>query len=303
MAIQRALVLSGGSIKGAFQAGALSSLLRRYEPDLVIGTSVGSLNGGFIVSRNGMGQSWAEAGESLVAFWRRRIRRLRDIGRRRMWWSVGLALALKRFDGLYDMTRLYDLVREEIGAQDIRASVCDFYACAVNIASGLARYAGKQDQDLLEYVIASTAIPILMPIKMVEGLPYWDGGIREVAPLKKAIDLGVSEIVCVACEPEASPPSDLTQATGPIRPLVDRLMQLVVNETLNNDIDFVRDVNRYLDACRSPSGLLATRRPIALTVVRPNADLNISLEHFDSADIERLIRTGIGAAESVSLPG
>jgi len=51
MAIQRALVLSGGSIKGAFQAGAIGHVLTKFEPDLIVGTSVGSLNGGFLADR------------------------------------------------------------------------------------------------------------------------------------------------------------------------------------------------------------------------------------------------------------
>lgn len=49
----RALVLSGGSIKGAFQAGAIAGLLDAgFRPDIVTGISVGALNGGFLVSRS-----------------------------------------------------------------------------------------------------------------------------------------------------------------------------------------------------------------------------------------------------------
>ena len=42
---KRALVLSGGGIFGAWQAGAWSVLARQFQPDLIVGTSVGSLNG------------------------------------------------------------------------------------------------------------------------------------------------------------------------------------------------------------------------------------------------------------------
>ncbi|HNK70256.1 MAG TPA: patatin-like phospholipase family protein, partial [Flavobacteriales bacterium] len=41
-----AFVLSGGGNRGALQAGALLALLERgIRPDLIVGTSVGALNG------------------------------------------------------------------------------------------------------------------------------------------------------------------------------------------------------------------------------------------------------------------
>src|SRR5262245_16227928 len=40
-----ALVLSGGGMFGAYQAGAWSALSEFFKPDIVVGASVGSLNG------------------------------------------------------------------------------------------------------------------------------------------------------------------------------------------------------------------------------------------------------------------
>ena len=43
-----AFVLSGGGSRGAMQAGALRALVEGgYTPDLVCGTSIGAINGGF----------------------------------------------------------------------------------------------------------------------------------------------------------------------------------------------------------------------------------------------------------------
>src|SRR5690349_8666389 len=41
----RALVLSGGGLFGAWQAGAWRALAPRFQPDLIVGCSVGALNG------------------------------------------------------------------------------------------------------------------------------------------------------------------------------------------------------------------------------------------------------------------
>ena len=47
-----AFVLSGGASLGAVQAGMLRALYERgVGPDLIVGTSVGALNGAFIASR------------------------------------------------------------------------------------------------------------------------------------------------------------------------------------------------------------------------------------------------------------
>src|ERR1044071_451574 len=48
--LMRALVLSGGGLFGAWQAGAWSVLADRIRPDLIVGASVGSLNGYVIAS-------------------------------------------------------------------------------------------------------------------------------------------------------------------------------------------------------------------------------------------------------------
>src|ERR1035441_622902 len=40
-----ALVLSAGGMFGAYHAGAWNVLSRRFQPDLVVGTSAGALNG------------------------------------------------------------------------------------------------------------------------------------------------------------------------------------------------------------------------------------------------------------------
>src|SRR5258708_31686230 len=58
-----ALILSGGGMFGAWQAGAWSTLAATFRPDLVVGASVGALNGYAIAA------GWTP--EELFAFWRR----------------------------------------------------------------------------------------------------------------------------------------------------------------------------------------------------------------------------------------
>lgn len=53
--MKNALVLGGGGIKGAFQAGVLSVILadKDYAPAGIFGSSTGALNGAFLADRAG----------------------------------------------------------------------------------------------------------------------------------------------------------------------------------------------------------------------------------------------------------
>src|SRR5262249_21164076 len=56
-----ALVLSGGGMFGAYQAGAWKALSRAVRPDIVVGASVGALNGWLIaggVSAEELERQW-----------------------------------------------------------------------------------------------------------------------------------------------------------------------------------------------------------------------------------------------------
>ena len=46
--LKTALVFSGGGSKGAFEVGVAKVLLKKIIPDVIIGTSIGSINGALI---------------------------------------------------------------------------------------------------------------------------------------------------------------------------------------------------------------------------------------------------------------
>jgi predicted acylesterase/phospholipase RssA len=54
-------------------------------------------------------------------------------------------------------------------------------------------YASNDDPSIFDYVIASSSLPFLMPAVCIGGdqkKMFLDGGLREVAPLREAIDDG-----------------------------------------------------------------------------------------------------------------
>ncbi len=165
-----------------------------------------------------------------------------------------------------------------------------YNACAVNIACGVVVYPDPSVMGILDYIIASTAIPLIMPITVIGGQPFWDGGIREVAPLKKAIDDGATKIICIACDPLKT---GSARISGNIMELGNRLMEIVVNELVNDDIKVFERVNQMAGT----PGPDKNHRKVNLTVIRPTQPLDIDLESFTEADISEALEAGHAAAK------
>ncbi len=307
----RALVLSGGSIKGAFQAGAVDYLLRAgYRPDIITGISVGSLNGGYLVSRatraaraSGGAVDWPAVGAELVRFWRERITGPDVLLQRRGVFDLALRLVGKNWGGLVSMDRLYALVRSELSADDFRDPPVRSGFGAVSLDTGRIVYApadpGTADQ-VVEYIVASTQEPVTMPLFEVGGEWFYDGGVRDLAPLKQAIRLGATEIVCVACQPADVGPLGAGFNRGDPMALVGRVLEIVENELLNGDLETLVETNRLLVEAGEVRALKG-KRVIPLLVVRPAEKIEVEVTGFGPGDIERMV--GLGAERAGEVVG
>lgn len=327
--MKTALVLSGGSIKGAFQAGAIAWLLESgFVPDAIYGTSVGSLNGGFLAERAGrairQGQelNWRDLGQELEQFWLKELQSPTQVARRRSAVALLTALAREKFNGLIDTSPLRKMVERELEPDNLRSSPVKFCACSINLTTGQPVYATPDYSGILDYVIASTAIPIEMPATLIGKTPYVDGGVREVAPLKRAIDDGAKEIVCIVCQPKSL--QGISFRPGNLAEFAFRLMDIVTNELVNNDLRQFDQVNDWLEEYGKVRtefiSLLAAAMPeedaeikvdellsrlrgewqtIKIHVIRPKNEIVLDLLRFTQREIEEVIKQGRNAAKEV----
>lgn len=288
-----ALVLSGGSIKGAFQAGALEVVLNGgFKPDIIYGISVGSLNGALISNEAGKTPAlvnFPQIGKMLVDFWKNNIKKPADIARKRTATELGKALLLGKFNGLIDTDALGELLRRTVSMQFLRKSPLIFRVGAVNMFDGTIVYKDNQDPDFIDYIQASTAIPIMMPLSVIKGQPYYDGGVRDIAPLKQVIEAGADKIVVILCQSEKL--TGGTFETGKLGLLAERLMEIIANEIVNNDIERMSYVNKQIDA-----GLGGTKRKIDFKLIRPEKEIKLKIDEFNEIDIMKLINDGRAAA-------
>lgn len=299
--MEKVFVLSGGSIRGAFQAGAIAEILTSgsFIPDAVYGTSVGSLNGAFIADRAGRAviasesPDWVKIGNELQHFWLKEINSFKKIGKVRGKLNLFYSIAFNKFDGFIDTSALQRLVHKEIKKENLLKSPIDFYACSVDIATGKAIYAIAKDHPKIhDYIIASAAIPMVMPLSIINNNSLVDGGIREVAPLSVAIKEGVKEIYCILCQPTEIKQNKFNRNSA--IELMDRLMSIVSNETINNDIDHCIEINEILNSMSQPmtSGPLNGKRNIELKIIRPPKPVQLNLTNFTLEQIKTALKYG-----------
>lgn len=313
--MSNALVLGAGGILGAFQAGAISAILKQEEnaPSAIFGSSAGALNGAFLADRAGRQMSeagridWAKAGDDLVQFWRDRIRGPDVLWRARGTLAIAGQICGDDFRGLLrtEGTRrrkLYrNIVRDEIDEGNLERSGIHYHPGTVDLFSGRIEYPDSSDPDIVELIIASSAIPIAMDIVEIRRagqlVPFVDGGTRDVAPLSRAVESNCTDIICIVCQSE-----NLTSRNFPprtLKRLMARLMSIIINETVNNDL---KTIDRYkqLLAEAPPAALDQTFRAYnnlrCVTIIRPNAELDYDDMNFTRDDIKKMIDKGIAAA-------
>ena len=299
--MKKAFVLSGGSIRGAFQAGAIAEILTSgsFIPEAIYGTSVGSLNGAFLADRAGRAiiagetPDWVTIGNELQHFWLKEINSFKKIGKTRNSLNLLYSIVFKKFDGFIDTLPLRKLVHKVIKRENLLKSPVDFYACSVDVATGEPLYAiAKDHPKILDYIIASTAIPMVMPLRVINSIPFVDGGIREVAPLQRAIKDGVEEIYCILCQPKELKRKKFNYKNA--LDLMDRLMSITTNETVNNDIDRCLEINDVINHMSQPItiGPMKGKRNIQLEVIRPPKPVELKLTTFTSDEIKKALEFG-----------
>lgn len=306
---RNSLVLSGGNVKGSYQAGALKALFNhtfpdgsKFKPGAIYGVSVGAMNGGFIADRAGQaalkGQEpdWPEIGNELEAFWRDNITSFASIGKKRSAFSLAFKIIGGKFNGLTKMDGAAELARANIRYENLKASKT-YYACGVtNMRTGdyFDADVGTFGEDILDYVVASTREPVNMPIMWVKDQPLVDGGVRNIAPLAPAIKRGAEKMAIIAMKPDHMSVVESQKEFGNMLKLLKRTLGTLTNEIMNNDLEKVRDINaacqRELDAGEQVH--TAGKRIIEFVEVRPQDRLDIDSTDFTSNDIKRLIKQG-----------
>jgi NTE family protein len=195
-----AFVLSGGASLGSIQVGMLEALYERgIEPDLIVGTSAGALNGAFIACRPQTVDTARELGD----VWR-------GLSRGQVFPLNPLTGALGFFgarNNLVPDSGLRRLIREHIVVEQLEDTAVPLHVIATDVMRGEEVRLSKG--SLEDAVMASAAIPGVLPAVEWDGRLLTDGGVANNAPLSHAVDLGADRIYVLPtgtpCELDAPP--------------------------------------------------------------------------------------------------
>lgn len=184
------LVLSGGGSHGAYQLGVLKCLIQKGKSwDAIAGVSVGALNGTYLAMHNK--EEISKGVAKLENIWLG-IRGTFDVVK--PWMPSALNYPMAYFKGSFGSSApLFRLIQSEFDLQSLQGSNVELKIGAVALGSGLYRTVDKMEPEFAKWVLASAAIPLLMPPVEIEGEKWIDGGLRNQTPLVSIFDLVMQE--------------------------------------------------------------------------------------------------------------
>jgi NTE family protein len=184
--VTTAFVLGGGGVLGAVEVGMLRALFERdIAPDLVLGTSIGAFNGALVARQPELAvverltDLWASVSTAREAGYGDRP--LRTVRR-----------AVKYGTHLWSAKPLRQRLEEELGDLTFEELPVVFQVCAANIERSAEHWftSGR----VVDAVVASAAVPGLLPPAEVEGEHFLDGGIVNSIPVGRAVEVGAERI-------------------------------------------------------------------------------------------------------------
>jgi len=238
---QVVLVLQGGGALGAYQVGVYTAMHEAgIEPDWVIGTSIGAINGALIA-----GNAPKNRLERLHAFWDNVAKRagaealelvpgfgnvLANLATMAQgiptffgpnpasWFGPHVAVGVESA-AYYTTSPLRATLTELVDLDQLNSRSPRLTVGAVNVRNGEMRYFDSRDEQIgLEHVMASGALPPAFPAVRVDGVPYWDGGIYSNTPIEAVLDDKPRQDSLIFAvhmwNPEGSEPETLWQVIG-----------------------------------------------------------------------------------------
>jgi NTE family protein len=180
-----AFVLGGGGMLGSAEVGMLRALLERsITPNSIVGSSVGALNGLFI------------AADPSIATVERMVKMWTGLSDRGVFGGslFGQLNTLARHGTyLHSNDGLRQLLSDGLGSQVTFSDLPVRFEC---VAACIERASAKwfSSGNVLDAVLASCAVPGLLPAVEIEGQHYFDGGLVRSVPIGRAIELGAQRI-------------------------------------------------------------------------------------------------------------
>ncbi len=180
------LVAEGGGMKCAYGAGVFDKFLEyNVTFDYCIGVSAGAAN---------LASLMAGQPERNLHFYVEHVKNPNYFG-------------IKPFlltGNMFNLRYIYGTLSNEGGVDElyfdrIMENPCEYELAATNALTGKPAYFNKTQMRRNDYVhiMASSAIPVLSRPVYIDSTPYFDGGVSDAIPARRALDMGCDKLVIV----------------------------------------------------------------------------------------------------------
>jgi NTE family protein len=276
--VKRALILSGGGSRGAYQVGSIKALLEAGRTwNSIHGISVGSLNASWIAMHSLPEQQQSISG--LLDIWNN-IKSSDDIF---VPWNP-----IKPINYLYSMWKgslnsgepLRRLVENFLDKNKIATSGVKLTVGCVNLNNSEYNVIEGTNPDIKEFILASSHLPLVFEPIDLYGEKWVDGGIRHQIPIYEALKERPDEIDVILTSPIAVrdrmlPATNLTSAPR---------VALRASEILSDQV--------YLMDCYTVLRAARTLENVKINVFIPKYSPNQNSMNFNSDKIQEAIKQG-----------
>ena len=199
------LVLEGGGARGSYQVGAIKALRKkRIKIDYIVGTSIGSINAAFFASKQykTLEKLWKNfTSEELFGI----DKQLMDAFKNKKFDSNIIISGVQTISKIIknsgiDTTKLKDTLNKNLDENKFRKSKINYGLVTYNLTKKEPVEIFKKDipkGKLVEYLLASSYLPVFKFEKIIDDSFYIDGGIFNGCPVNMLLDKKLDKIYVI----------------------------------------------------------------------------------------------------------
>ena len=307
----KALYLSGGGARSAYQVGVLKGIQEvmqfsgKAPFDILSCVSAGAINGSMLAMH---ADNFPKAVTQLEFLWRNlkcsdvfkdsNFAILRSLFRN----LSGILFAHTSKGYLFDTAPLAKLLNRELNFDRINQMVIEGNLKAFEVAANCydlsetvsflnsqnqfiswrrVRHISYQTDIQAEHILASSAIPLFFPAVNIGVLHYGDGTMRLSTPLRGAIKLGAEKIFIISNRAPGRPHELIAgQATDKVTfgTILGSMMNALFLDNLDRDLEMLSNLNHRLDMGKIVS---SHWRYIHTTHISPTDDIGHYAQDYD----------------------
>ncbi len=331
-----ALILSGGGARGAYQVGVLKAVADLHEKNahnpfsIISGTSAGALNA---VALAASANNFRLAVRKVEKIWKNlhvdQVYRstgkdlLKGLGR------LGASMfndGIGRTQPLAILNNdpLRDLITHSIQFKNIQKRIDSGFLDAVAVSAtgytsgeSVTFFQGKEDivkwrrgrrvgvptTLTPSHLLASSAIPAILPAEKVSREYFGDGALRQLSPISPVLKMGADRIMVVGVSGNTThiPKHDHESHSPSMAQMVGHVFNSAFIDSLEHDLEMLVKINDLLGmvANENPHRPTGDMRRVGLLVIYPSVEFDdIAAKHIK--DLPRAMRIGmkiIGATD------